>query len=84
MSLPLRRPLTRPYLGDSAAIASQQVLNSIGNSLVACVNSDGTAAACSSIFAATTLNSVVPTNTFQAMINLAANPTLSGSATAVG
>jgi hypothetical protein len=69
--------------GDNTAVAPQQVINSIGNSLVACVNSDGTATACSSIFAATTLNSVVPTNTFQAMINLAANPTLSGSPTAV-
>lgn len=68
--------------GDSAAVAPQQVLNSIGNTLVACVNSDGTAAACTNIFAATTLNSVTPTNTFQAMVNLAANPTFSGSAVA--
>ena len=67
---------------DSTAVAPQAVLNSIGNSLVACVNSDGTAAACSSIFTATTLNSVTPTNTFQAMVNLAANPTFSGSAAA--
>jgi len=68
---------------NSTAVVPQEVLNSIGNVLVACVNSDGTAAACSSIFASTTLNSVVPTNTFQAMINLAANPTFSGSPASV-
>jgi hypothetical protein len=69
---------------DSAAVVPQQLLDTIGNILVACVNSTGGAAgdgsACGQIFTATTIGSNVPANTFSAMVNLAANPTLSGSA----
>jgi len=74
---------------DSAAIAPQQLLDTIGNILVACVNSTGGVAgdgttACGSIFGATTIGTSVPVNTYSAMVNLAANPTLGGSAVAVG
>jgi len=73
---------------DSAAVVPQQLLDTIGNILVACVNSTGGTAgdgttACGSIFAATTIGTNVPVNTFSAMVNLAANPTLSGSAVSV-
>jgi hypothetical protein len=59
------------------AIVPAALVNSIGNTLVACVNSDGTAAACSGIFTATTPSGgTAPTNVFQAMINLAKSPNL--------
>ena len=72
---------------DSAAIAPQLMVDTIGNILVACVNSTGGVAgdgttACGTIFGATTIGTSVPVNTFSAMVNLAANPTLGGSATA--
>jgi len=73
--------------GDSSAVVPRQLINSIGNTLSACVNSSGGVAggsgACASIFSATTIGSNVPADTFSAMVNLAANPTLSGSTTAV-
>jgi hypothetical protein len=68
----------------------QQLINSIANSLVACVNSGGGAigdgSACGTILDLTTLptghipswTAATPTNTFSAVVNLAANPTLSG------
>jgi len=71
---------------NSAAIAPQALVNSLGNVLVACVNSSGgvsnDGSACGSIFKATTIGTSVPVDTFGAMVNLAANPTLAGSATA--
>ena len=68
--------------GNSAAIVPQQLINTIGNILIACVNSSGGASgdgsACGNIFGATG-----GSNTFSAMVGLAANPTLGGSVTAV-
>jgi len=55
-----------------------QLINSIANVVVACVNSDGTAAACTTLFNATGTNATTG-NTFTALINLAASPTLRGS-----
>jgi len=64
-----------------------QLINTLANALVTCVNTTGSennppgtinANACSEIYAATTLKGVAPTNTLQAMINLAAAPTLNG------
>ena len=75
--------------GNSAAVVPQALINSIGNILVSCVNSTGGVAGdgttvCGSIFSATTIGANVPADTFSAMVNLAANPTLGGSVTAVG
>jgi hypothetical protein len=71
--------------GNSSAVAPQALVNSLGNVLVACVNSAGgvsnDGSACGSVFKATTIGSSVPVDTFGAMVNLAANPTLGGSAT---
>jgi hypothetical protein len=71
---------------STGALLPQQLVNSLGNTLVACVNSVGGTAgdssSCGNIFMATSANSVPPTNTFSAMVNLAANPTLNGSPTA--
>jgi hypothetical protein len=75
--------------GDSAAVVPQELIDSLANILVSCVNStggnagDGTGSNCTQLFAATTIGSSIPSNTFSAMVNLAANPTLGGSATAV-
>jgi hypothetical protein len=73
--------------GNSAAIVPREVINTIGNLLITCVNSNGGTAGdstnCGQLFTATTIGSSVPTNTFSAMVNLAANPTLAGSNTAV-
>ena len=70
---------------NPSAIAPQAVVNSLGNVLVACVNSAGgvsnDGSACGSIFKATTIGTSVPVDSFGAMVNLAANPTLAGSAT---
>ena len=69
--------------GNAAALVPQAEINALGNSLVACVNSTGSIAGpCGALFGATTLaGGATPTNTFQAMINLAANPLLTGAGT---
>ena len=74
--------------GNTAALPPQTVVNDLGNVLLSCVNSTGAAAnpggACAQIFAATTpAGGTAPQDTFGAMVNLAANPTLGGSPTAV-
>jgi len=84
---------TTSYTGQSGAgipAVPLQLINSMANSLVACVNSAGGAvgdgSACGQLLDLTTLpsghvppwTSATPTNTFSAMVNLAANPTLSG------
>ena len=70
----------------AGAVVPQELIDSLGNALVACVNSAGGIAGdtspCGNIFTATSANSVPPTNTYSAMVNLAANPTLSGNPTA--
>jgi hypothetical protein len=75
--------------GNRAAVVPRELIDTIANILVACVNSTGGTAgdgttACGTIFGATTIGTNIPVNTFSAMVNLAANPTLAGSATAVG
>ena len=78
--------------GNSSATLPQQLINTIGNILVGCVNSTGGTAAdasganpttCGQIFNYTTIGTSVPVNTFSAMVNLAANPSLSGNTTNV-
>jgi hypothetical protein len=81
--------------GNSSAVVPRELINSIGNVLVACVNSAGGAAtvtggvvgtdnsSCGTLFEYTAVGSTPPTNTFQSMLNLAANPTLGGSGTQV-
>lgn len=56
-------------------VAPQATLNTIANALVGCVNSVGAgAAACSGLFAATTMNGVAPATTMDAALNMARNP----------
>ena len=94
-------PAYSTYLTSYASatpIVPQQLINSIGNSLVSCVNSSGGTAgdgtACGTLFTKTTLPAAIssyytyttasaPTNTFTAIVNLAANPTLGESPTNV-
>jgi len=65
--------------GNSQAIAPEALLNTIANVLITCVDSSGaSSSACTQVFNSTSLPSA-PTNTFRAMINLAANPTLTGA-----
>jgi len=72
--------IVTPGTTVSPPVVNSRLLNSLGNALVACVNSAGaTSTACTTVFGATTIGGVAPTNTFQAMINLAQNPTLAGS-----
>jgi hypothetical protein len=80
------------YAG-AVPIVPTALINSIANILVSCVNSAGGVAsdgsACGTIFKYTTLPAAItqyytystatPTNTFTAMVNLAANPSISGS-----
>jgi hypothetical protein len=71
--------------GNTAAVVPQELIDTIANILVACVNSTGgnagdtTTSACNTLFTDTTIGSSIPNNTFSAMVNLAANPTLNGS-----
>ena len=52
----------------------RQTIDSLSNSVAACVNSDGTGSACAGLFAATTVASSTPADTFAAAINVAQNP----------
>jgi hypothetical protein len=63
-------------ISNPSGAVPQQLIHAIANSLVACVNSSGGSTACNTLFNATAINGTLPTNTFQAMINLAQNPTL--------
>jgi hypothetical protein len=59
------------------AVAPQAKLNALSNAIAACVNSTGSTTAmqpCGMLFAATTVNGVVPTDTLQAILNIAHNP----------
>ena len=72
------RLLVSPYDGrDAAPIANLTLetakLNSLANSLASCVNSDGTMG-CNALFAAATVNNVVPTDTLQAALAIVRNP----------
>lgn len=79
------RLLVNPSDGRNAVLPSNLTvesakLNSLGNALAACINSDGTTA-CSSLFTAATVAGSVPTNTLQAALNVVRNP--SNNVTAV-
>jgi hypothetical protein len=70
--------------GNTNGIVPVQLINTIGNILVGCVNSAGGTAGdpsvCGKLFSATTIGSnTPPADSFSAMVNLAANPTLGGS-----
>jgi hypothetical protein len=64
--------------GNSLAQVPLQLINSIADIVVACVNSDGTAHACITLFGATGTD-FTHGNTFEAVVNLAKNPTLAGT-----
>ena len=55
----------------------QAAINSLANSLAACINSSG---ACSALFSATTVAGMVPTNTVQAALNVARHPSSNAAA----
>ena len=63
---------------NSSGIVPVQLINSIANTLVSCVNTAGSnSGACNVVFGAT--GTSTSSNTFQAMLNLAKSPTLAGS-----
>jgi hypothetical protein len=64
--------------GNNTARVPLQLINTIANIMVACVNSDGTSTACQLLFNATGTD-FTNGNTFEAAVNLAKNPTLAGS-----
>ena len=75
--------LVDPVHGKATAssnvlLAPTQKVNTLANSLAACVNSSGTGTACSTLMAAANVNggSGTPIDTFQAALNIAHNPTL--------
>jgi hypothetical protein len=56
-------------------VAPQGAIDTLGNILSACVNSDGTGAPCGGLFAATTpTGGTAPTDTIQALFNIARSP----------
>jgi len=57
-------------------VVPQTEINSLANALAACVNSDGTGAACSSLMTAANVTGAggTPIDTIQAAINIAQNP----------
>jgi hypothetical protein len=60
-------------------IVPQATIDSLANSIAACINSGTTdspaTTACTNLFSDTTVNGVTPTNTLQAALNVAQNPT---------
>jgi hypothetical protein len=65
--------LTTTLAGNGTA--PQATINALGNTLAACVNSDGTGTACSALFAAATPSGgTAPTDTIQAVFDIARNP----------
>ena len=59
----------------------QAELYTLADALASCVNSaSGSSSTCTALFQATTVNSVVPTDTLQAVLNLAHNPGLNPAA----
>jgi len=56
-------------------VVPQGEINTLGNILSACVNSDGTGASCGGLFAATTpTGGTAPTDTIQALLNITRSP----------
>lgn len=71
---------------NAGTVAPLSLINMLGNILQACVNSTGGSATsstandgsgCGKLFSYTTVNSVVPTNTLSALLNIVRNPTAS-------
>ena len=60
---------------SAGANAPQAKLNTLANALAACVNSDGTGTPCANLLAAANVASGTPSDTFQASLNIANNPT---------
>jgi hypothetical protein len=62
------------------AIVPQATINSLANSVAACINSTQGSQSCASLFSDTTVSGSTPANTLQAVLNLAQNPTLNPGA----
>ena len=78
------RSTTVGFTQATAPIVPRELINAIGNTLVACVNSANNAnaaAACTTVFSAGTTSTNTPANIFQAMVNIAQHPALSFNAT---
>ncbi|MEO7030364.1 MAG: hypothetical protein ABI147_13285 [Acidobacteriaceae bacterium] len=63
---------------NASAQVPLQLINSIANTVVSCVNSNGNSNACRVLFGATNTD-FSNGNTFQALVNLAKNPKLTGT-----
>ena len=61
---------------SAAGTVPQTAINSLANSIAACVNSTTGSAACTSLFSATTANSVTPADTVTATLQIALHPNL--------
>lgn len=73
VSLAAGQALTTTPAGNG--VVPQAEINTLADIIAACVNSDGTASACSNLFASAPNSSgVQPTNVAQALINLAHSP----------
>lgn len=63
---------------NSSAQVPAQLINTLADVTVACINSNGSSAACTTLFGATG-TSTTSGNTFTALLNLVKNPSLAGS-----
>lgn len=75
---------TTSGLAKSGSGIATATINSLANSLAACINSTQGSAACTSLFANTTANGVTPTDTVGAALNLAVYPNVKTTATVFG
>ncbi len=68
-----------PLTSTGNGIVPQTTINSLANSLAACVNSAPASTACTNLFMDTTTSSSTPTDTLQATLNIAHNPSMKTS-----
>jgi len=72
--------VTTPGAHGSNGTVPQQKIYALANSVAACVNSGGSGT-CTTLFNATSVNGVAPTNVFNAVLNLAQHPAVLTTAT---
>ena len=74
-------PVVNGYSGGLSGNGTvpQSKINTLANAIAACVNSTGVAGACTNLFSYTKVGTVSPTNTLDALINMAQHPTVNVS-----